>query len=83
MLEWNDIDWNDELLKRLNLDICSPYKEQLEAMKKNHEKKNEKKRKPEFKEKRKVERKEKLNKKKAQNQKAKGYKPNDKRVSFN
>lgn len=52
-------------------------------MKNNQEKKNEKKLKPEFKVKRKVERKEKLNKKKAQNRKAKGYKPNDKRVSFN
>ena len=79
VLEWNEEDWDDELLKNLGCEpICSCYRQMIKGRKDTQKKKNKKKCTPECKEKRKLERRAKEKKKKAENDKADGYKPKKK-----
>ena len=79
VLEWNEEDWDDELLKNLGCEpICSCYRQMIKGRKDTQKKKNKKKCTTECKEKRKLERRAKEKKKKAENDKADGYKPKKK-----
>ena len=70
-------------MEKLNIDKKNSINQFINSRKQSQKKKNEKKRTEPFKESRRKERNAKLSKKINQNKKAKGYKPNAKRVSFN
>lgn len=82
VLEWNEDNWEYQLLKKFNLEN-NTYHNDISTRKQTQKKKNSQKRKETFREKRKIERNAKLTKKITQNKKAKGYKPTQKKVSFN
>lgn len=83
VLEWNDENWTNKLMEKLNIDKKNSINQFINSRKQSQKKKNEKKRTEPFKESRRKERNAKLSKKINQNKKANGYKPNAKKLSFN
>ena len=79
ILNWNEDNWMDMILEKLDLDpLCSPYCECWKGRQNTKAKKNKKRRIPKIRKEINERRRRKLKSKIKENEKANGYKPNDK-----